>query len=380
MSGLYIHIPFCQSRCLYCDFYSTTRHTLRDRYVDALCEEMRHRSGTFSTVYLGGGTPSQLTPRQLDRLFSAIHLYNKVEPDAEITVECNPDDCSTAQLQHLRSLGVNRLSLGIQTFDDRMLGFLRRRHNAVQAIQAIRDAQDTGFQNISIDLMFGFPLLPHDQASLASPLTAFASDLTTALSLGIQHLSAYSLMYEEGTPLTHLRDGGEVQECDEDTSLALYEMLLDRTAEAGFEHYEISNFARKGYRSRHNSAYWNDVPYVGLGAGAHSYDGTRRHFHPDDLEAYLKNPLNLVTESLTPNEHYNEYVMTRLRTCEGLHLPTLLQRFGPDLHRHFLTCARPHLLANRLVEDTDQNIRLSRTGIFVSDDIMSDLMKIECVR
>ena len=380
MPGLYLHIPFCQSRCLYCDFYSTTQQALRDRYVHALCEEMRQRSGTFSTVYLGGGTPSQLTHGQLDRLFDAIHLYNKVEDGAEITVECNPDDCSPTQLQHLRSLGVNRLSLGIQTFDDGMLRFLRRRHNAAQALRAVHDAQDAGFQNISIDLMFGFPQSYHSQHSLHPTLSTFASDLTKALSLGIQHLSAYSLMYEEGTPLTRLRDSGEVRECDEETSLAMYEMLLDRTAEAGFEHYEISNFALPGYRSRHNSSYWNDVPYVGLGAGAHSYDGKHRLFHPDDLEAYLRNPLNLVVETLTHDEHYNEYVMTRLRTCEGVHLPTLLQHFGPDLYQDFLACARPHLQTGRLVEDSEQNIRLSRSGIFVSDDIMSDFMKIECAR
>ena len=375
LSSLYIHIPFCQSRCLYCDFYSTTQQALRDRYVDALCVEMQHHKGNVATVYLGGGTPSQLTPRQLDRIFDALHIYYKVADDAEITVECNPDDVTPERLHHLRSLGVNRLSMGIQTFDDDTLRFLRRRHTAEQAVHAVSDAQDAGFNNLSIDLMFGFP----QRNACSSPADArslFANDLKTALSLDIQHLSAYSLMYEPGTPLTRLRDSGEVQACDDETALALYEMLLDRTAEADFEHYEISNFARPGFRSRHNSAYWNDTPYIGLGAGAHAYDGTRRYYHPDDLTAYLQNPLNLVTETLSPDEHYNEYVMTRLRTCEGLNLPTLLQRFGPALHDHFLACARPHLEAQRLVQDDDKNIRLSRSGIFVSDDIMSDCMKI----
>ena len=372
MQGLYIHIPFCQSRCLYCDFYSTTQHELRDRYVTALCNEMKRRSGTFATIYLGGGTPSQLTAQQLDRLFEALYKYNKVEDGAEITVECNPDDITPTLLQQLRRLGVNRLSMGIQTFDDVLLRFLRRRHTAEQAIQAVRNAQDAGFQNISIDLMFGFPS--------TTTTDAFASDLTTAFSLDIQHLSAYSLMYEDGTPLTRLRDSGKVQECDEETSLALYQMLIERTAKAGFEHYEISNFARPGYRSRHNSAYWNDLPYTGLGAGAHSYDGVHRSYHPDDLTAYLQNPLNLIIETLSPDEHYNEYVMTRLRTCEGLHLPTLLQRFGQDYFQYFLSCAQPHLQSGRLTEDEDQNVRLSRQGIYVSDDIMSDCMKIQCVR
>lgn len=380
MQGLYIHIPFCQSRCLYCDFYSTTQSSLRERYVDALIQEMQQRNGTFATVYLGGGTPSQLTLQQTERLFNALYINNKVADDAEITVECNPDDITPERLHLLRQLGVNRLSLGIQTFDDALLRFLRRRHNARQAIMAVQQAQEAGFQNLSIDLMFGFPAYNDRQQKQVPTAATFAADLRQALSLGIQHLSAYSLMYEPGTPLTRLRDRGDVQECDDDTTLGLYQMLLDHTAAAGFEHYEISNFALPGHRSRHNSSYWNDTPYVGLGAGAHSYDGTHRSRHTDDLSSYLADPLSLVTETLTTDEHYNEYVMTRLRTCEGLHLPTLLRRFGPQLHAYFLTNARPHLHAGRLTADDHENIRLSRSGIFVSDDIMSDLMKIECVR
>lgn len=380
MAGLYLHIPFCQSRCIYCDFYSTTQADLRDRYVEALSQEIAARAtGQFATLYVGGGTPSQLTAPQLDRLFTAIHRHAQLDADAEVTLECNPDDVTPDLLHQLRALGVNRLSMGIQTFDDRLLRFLRRRHSAEQAIRAVGMAHAQGFDNLSIDLMFGFPVFSHSlpvHRDRDAAVSAFSADLTTALSLGIQHLSAYSLMYEPGTALTRLRDSGQLHEADDETTLAMYEQLIDRTAEAGFEHYEISNFALPGHRSRHNSSYWDDTPYTGLGAGAHSYDGSTRYYHPDDLTAYLSNPLSLVSETLSHTEHYNEYVMTRLRTREGIHLPSLLRRFGPQLYRYCLAMAKPHLGAGRLSEDGQHYLRLTRQGLFVSDDIMSDLVKV----
>ena len=368
MAGLYIHIPFCKSRCIYCAFYSTTHLGQRQRYVDALCREMAMRGRQdISTIYLGGGTPSQLTADQLRQLFETIHIYNKVTPDAEVTIEVNPDDVTPTLCATLPRLGVNRVSMGAQTFDNQRLRFLHRRHTEAQVQQAVRMLRDAGIPNVSIDLMYGFP---HET------LDNWRHDIDAALHLSVEHLSAYCLMVEEGTPLHRMG----IDACNEELEREMYEELIDRLTAAGYEHYEISNFALPGHRSRHNSSYWNDTPYVGLGAGAHSYDGTHRSRHTDDLSSYLADPLSLVTETLTTDEHYNEYVMTRLRTCEGLHLPTLLRRFGPQLHAYFLTNARPHLHAGRLTADDHENIRLSRSGIFVSDDIMSDLMKIECVR
>ena len=378
MAGLYLHIPFCASRCLYCDFYSTTRAEWRDRYVDALCQEIGQRvAGSYTTLYLGGGTPSQLSPQQLDRLFTAIHRHASLTADAEVTMECNPDDITPDLLRQVRQLGVNRLSMGVQTFDDATLRFLRRRHTATQAVRAVHEAQDSGFENLSIDLIFGLPA--------ASPQCLFASDLDQALSLGIQHLSAYSLMYEPGTALTRLRDRGEVQEVDEDISLSLFQMLTERTDEAGFEHYEISNFAQSGYRSRHNSSYWNDTPYTGLGAGAHSYDGHSRRWNHADLQLYIQkieahDYENICEqETLTHYQHYDEYVMTRLRTCEGIDLDELQQRFGQELHDYCLKLARPHIEARRLAltGGPHPRLHLTRQGIFTSNDVMSDLFYVD---
>lgn len=395
MQGLYIHIPFCQSRCLYCDFFSTTQHDLRDRYVSALCSELEFRAdecgsrstlevrgkSAVSTVYLGGGTPSQLTPSQLDRVFTAIHQNYEVEAGAEVTMECNPDDITPAYLHHLLRLGVNRLSLGIQTFDDRLLRFLHRRHSAEQAVSAVHQAQDCGFQNISIDLIFGLPVVQDAVTADTSAndtgepaFALFCTDLERALSLGVQHLSAYSLMYEDGTPLTRLRDNGQVHEVDDDTSLRMFQHLMERMRQAGYEHYEISNYARPGFRSRHNSSYWDGTPYIGIGAGAHSFDGIDRSYHAADLNDYLHNPSARIHERLTQTQRYNEYMMTRLRTCEGLHLPTLLSRFGEQQHHYCLEAAQPHLQSGLLTLSSDHCLRLTPEGIFVSDDIMSDLI------
>ena len=280
MAGVYVHIPFCKSRCIYCDFFSTTSLPLRERYVDALCREIELRSRGLTTeerhietIYLGGGTPSQLSTEQLKRVFDTVQACFDVAKTAEITMEANPDDVNATYLQGIKLLPVNRLSFGIQTFNDERLRFIRRRHTAQEAIDVVRNCQAAGFGNISIDLMFGFP---------GETLEEWQTDIDTALSLQVQHISAYSLMYEEGTALTRMLEAGEIEEIDEELSLQMYCTLVERLKKAGFEHYEISNFALPGRRSRHNSSYWHGIPYFGFGAGAHSYDGDVRRWNADD--------------------------------------------------------------------------------------------------
>ena len=374
MAGLYIHIPFCKSRCSYCGFYSTTHAELRQQYVDALCKEI-HPPSTLnlppSTIYLGGGTPSQLTIPQLEQLFLYI---NKVYPlpsiqgrSSEVTIECNPDDVTAEYASALPQLGINRVSMGAQTFDDQRLRFLNRRHTSAQVPQAVERLRQAGIANISIDLMYGFP---------QESLTDWERDIDAALSLGVEHISAYCLMYEEGTPLYRQLQQGLIHEVDEETERLMYELLMDKLSAAGYEHYEISNFAKPGYRSRHNSSYWNDVPYIGLGAAAHSYDGQRRSWNVADLKEYIRRVENGESpvedsELIEGWTRYNDRLTVALRTCEGLDLTTLT-----DEQRDYCIKNARRFLNDGLLVEKDHHLVLTRSGLFVSDMVMSELMKV----
>lgn len=371
-TGLYIHVPFCEKRCVYCSFYSTVHgKEERDAFVRTLAKELafRHNGAPISTLYFGGGTPSQLDDEEMEAVFSAIHRHCVLSPHAEITFEANPDDISQQKVAQLRQLGVNRISLGVQSFDDTHLSFLNRRHTAQQALDAIDILRTKGIENISIDLIFGLP---------GQQLTDWNKELAQAFELPITHLSAYSLMYEKGTPLYYARERGVVKECDEETSLSMFQMLCTSAQCAGFEQYEISNFARPGYRSRHNSSYWHAIPYLGLGPGAHSYDGKncrrvndyslRRYMEAGRAKTFADVPHTL--EKLSADECYDELICTRLRTCEGLSL----QEVPASRRSALLRMARPHIDGGRLELDADNHLRLTASGIFVSDDVMSDLM------
>ena len=372
MAGLYIHIPFCGSRCVYCGFYSTTALELRQRYVDALCRELNMRKGELGirndihTIYLGGGTPSQITIPQLRQLFDTIYKYNKVATDAEITIECNPDDVTDAFVEGLQTLPVNRISMGAQTFDDTRLKFLHRRHTASQVVEAIDRFRKNGYTNISIDLMYGFP----DET-----LDDWNHDITQALSLKVEHLSAYCLTIEEGTPLKQMLLDGKIMENDEELERQMYETLIDRLETAGYEHYEISNFARQGYRSHHNSSYWNGTPYIGIGAAAHSYDIRTRSWNVSDLHQYIDNIQRgkrpYEEELLDDDTRYNDTITVALRTREGLDLTTLSER-----HRSYcLQNARRFLNDGLLTLDSvSRFLHLTRRGLFVSDMIMTELI------
>lgn len=370
MTGIYVHIPFCQSRCIYCDFVSSTLgHEWQARYIRALEREMRARStengaALARTIYIGGGTPSQLTPENLRALFGIIEEDFTFAPDAEFTLEANPDDITPEFVALLRESPVNRVSMGIQSTDDAVLRFLRRRHTADQALRAIRLLQDAGLTNLSGDLIYGLP---------GQTEAMFRKDLETLLNTGLPHLSAYALQYEEGTALHQMLKEGKIPPEDEELSLRCYQTLMDRTAERGLEHYEISNFARPGFRSRHNSSYWQGIPYLGFGAGAHSYDGQRtRRANTSKIQDYIKGAAP-EEEVLTDDELYDERVMLGLRTREGISLTQLEQDFGPAMLRHLLRRARPWLVSGKLKKAGEQLV-LTREGLFVSDAIIADLM------
>ena len=381
MAGLYIHIPFCASRCLYCAFYSTVHSSLQSAYIDALCKEIElqkdyllPRSSTafehpeplsLNTVYIGGGTPSQLTEEDFEKIFSTIHYIYKGEPQ-EITIECNPDDLTPAYASMLKRYA-NRISLGIQTFDDDRLRFINRRHSASQALKAVELLQSTGFENISIDLMFGFP---------NETLEQWNSDLTTALRLGVKHISGYSLMFEEGTKLYNLLEKGKIHALPEELSLAMYDALIDRLTAFGFEHYEISNFAMPGFRSLHNSNYWKEVPYLGVGASAHSFNKLSRQWNVADIRQYIssieRGEIPMEREVLDEVTRYNDLITTALRTSDGVSIDELSLPY-----RQYIIRTSAPFIANGTMERTPQNtLRLTRKGLYISDNIMAELIKV----
>ena len=372
-SGLYVHIPFCKSRCIYCGFYSTVGLDLRQQYVEALCKEMemenekrKEKNEKLKTIYLGGGTPSQLTTEQLRQLF--YNIYKVYGRDAEeITIEMNPDDVTETYAEALPELGINRVSMGAQTFDNARLKFLHRRHQAEQVEQAVKRLRKAGIQNISIDLMYGFP----DET-----LEDWKQDIKKALALNVEHISAYCLMIEEGTVLYERVKSEKVKvknDKDEELERAMYEMLIDKLTGAGYEHYEISNFARQGYRSRHNSSYWHDVPYIGLGAAAHSYDGACRSWNVADIRQYItaieRGERPAEYETLDEDTRYNDRVTVALRTSDGLDLVTLSEK-----HRNYCLKEAQRYLSDGLLRLDDNRLVLTRKGLFVSDMIMSGLI------
>ena len=401
-TGIYVHVPFCRSRCAYCDFFSTIREEMAASYVEALCREITARRHELShahvrTIYFGGGTPSLLSPALLRQVLETIYEHYDVDADAEVTLEMNPDDwpftvspckgedVSAARddsdltaLLHQGTAGkgrFNRVSLGIQSFDDALLRLVRRRHDAATAIQVVRALQHEGIDNISIDLIYGLP---------GQTMAQWEHDLDTAFSLGVQHLSAYALSYESGTLLTRWRDEGLVREVTDEQSVKMYERLCQRAREAGFEHYEIANFARPGFHSRHNSSYWQGLPYLGFGPGAHSYDGLRtRRANRPTLDDYLRGPIPYDLEVLTDDELYDEAIMCGLRTSRGIALHDIEHRFGPERLLFLKRMAEPHLAAGRLIlehaspsasSSSATHLRLAESAIMISDDIMSDLM------
>ncbi len=373
MAGLYIHVPFCQKRCLYCDFYSNTNMSYKESYLKALLQEMELRKDyiegeILETIYLGGGTPSQLSIKDLSEIFDAIYKNYSVASDMEITMEANPDDMSAEYVSSLRSLPVNRISMGVQSFAQEDLTFLNRRHDREEAIQAVRYCKENGFNNISLDLIYGLPGQTPEK---------WKRNLDEIISLDIPHISAYHLIYEEGTALYKLWEAGKIKQIDEDVSLDLFMILIDRLRSEGYEHYEISNFALPGKYSRHNSSYWLGKKYLGLGPSAHSYDGKEREWNvaslPDWIKGIKERKPDVEREILDLDTRYNDYIVTRLRTMWGIDLDEVLLLYGKEKLNYCLKISERYI-KDKLLIQKDRKLTLSKDGIFISDGIMSDLL------
>ena len=376
MAGIYIHIPFCESRCAYCDFYSTTLLRHREAYIETVCRELQSRlhelaGEQIKTIYFGGGTPSTLTIEELERIFKCIADLKATDDkgNIEITLEANPDDLTETYVQGLRTLPINRISIGLQSFHDRTLRLVGRRHTAAEAIGAVRRCQGMGLTNISIDLIYGLP---------GETLEDWSHSLDQAIALDVPHISAYHLTYEEGTRLWRMKEQGIVTPIDEEQSIAAFNMLRSKLLAAGYQHYEISNFALLDCHSRHNSSYWQGTRYIGIGPGAHSYDGTNRRWNLSSLTDYIATPpgedVPHEVEHLSTEERYDERIITELRTARGIDLTGLLADFGERYHAHCLRCATPYMNRGQLIHTADNYLHLTPESIFISDAVMRDLL------
>lgn len=369
MAGIYIHIPFCRKKCYYCDFYKTTSIKEKETFLGALKKEIGIRrcylqGEDTDTVYFGGGTPSLLSPLEIKSIIGYLNDNLSINKNAEITVELNPDDINLNYLADLREFGINRLSIGIQSFFDEDLARLNRRHNADQALKSIEYSNKAGFRNISIDLIYGMPGLT---------LPRWKENLKTAVSLPVNHLSAYHLTFHEGTPFYRWLKEGKISELSEKESIDQFEMLWDVTYTAGFEQYEISNFARNKAYSKHNSHYWSGISYLGLGPSAHSYNGISRQWNISDIEEYIlrinQEKAAYEMELLSEKDKINDYLITRLRTKWGISYEYLMRVFGPRIKDHIEMTAKKYLQSGHL-EQNDKILSLTKKGMMLSDQIL----------
>lgn len=363
-SSLYIHIPFCKKLCGYCDFFKTMSLAQKSEVLARIAEEMEERAAmlegtTLKTIYFGGGTPTVCEPDELGALLRTAERVFDCSEVEEVTVEANPDDLTTEYLEGLRRVGVNRLSIGIQSFRDEDLGFMNRRHTAEEAEDAVRRARKAGFDNISIDLIYGLE---------GVSLEEWRYSVERAISLGVEHISAYHLTIEEGT----LFGKRGVATAPEELSDKEYELLCEVLGEAGYEHYEISNFALPGRRSKHNSAYWRGTPYLGLGPGAHSFDGNNhRSWNLPSIKKYLAGE-SLESETLSQSERYEEVVMVALRTAEGVDLSLLEAQFGAE-KRAFFESEAARFLERGILCRKGENVTFAESSWLISDSVIAEL-------
>ena len=374
MAGLYLHIPYCKQACSYCDFHFSTGLQSKGAMVEALITELKLRKDFFGdpvvlqTIYLGGGTPSLLSSRELEQLWEAIHLQFDIEEEAEITLEANPDDLTPEYLSFLKDLGINRLSIGIQSFLSEELAWMNRSHTVGQALQCIKDAQAVGFSALSIDLIFGTPY---------TDLDIWRQQLQQAIELKIPHLSVYALTIEEKTALHHWVSKDTIHLPEDQVAKTQFLEAHKRLTSVGYDHYELSNYALPGAQAQHNSAYWAGIPYLGLGPSAHSFKGSHRFSNIAQNARYIQQlkkgilPIQL-TEELTPKDQYNEYVMTQLRTAKGISVSYVQQQFGKRIEEEF-----GRELANwealGLMEKKEDHWVLTPEGWWVSDGIIREL-------
>lgn len=374
MAGLYIHIPFCKQSCYYCDFHFSTNRTYQQKMVNALTREIEIQknylnSEPLDTIYFGGGTPSILDHGQLDQIIDAVHKHHAINQNPEITLEANPDDLSKGKLSGLRELGINRLSIGIQSFDDRVLRFLNRAHDGQEAMQCVERARSTGFDNISIDLIFSIP---------GTSEAVVESDIKTGLSLTPEHISVYSLTIEEKTVFGNWYAKGKLQITDDDESARQFDFIINRLEQHGYEQYEISNFSRAGHYSRHNSSYWKNVNYLGIGPGSHSFNGTSRQSNLPHNPKYLRSmemgTVPFEIEELDATAKSNEYLLTTLRTKWGCDLDKLRRVFGYDLVNERASEIEK-LIVDHLIRIEGNMMFLTRGGIFLADEVIRQLFR-----
>lgn len=372
MAGIYVHIPYCRVKCHYCDFHFSTKTDSSNEMVDSICKEISKRSSYLnnedvSTIYFGGGTPSILSEQQLSDLLAEIYKIHNVTSDCEITLECNPDDLTKEKLQELFNAGINRLSIGVQSFDDEVLTMMNRAHTSQEAIDSILYAKEIGFQNITADLIYGIP---------NKSLTYWEQQLMSLIQLDVQHISAYCLTIESNTVFGHQHKKGEFNLPEDEDALDQFTMMVEMLNDYGYEHYEVSNFAKKGFISKHNSAYWLGKPYIGIGPSAHSYNGDERGWNVSNNIAYIKgmkeNSEIYGAEDLTYRDKFNDYILTRLRTIWGLELNDIEKKGENIALTEFSKEIEKHLELGNLIQVNDV-IRLSEHGKFIADKIASDL-------
>lgn len=371
MAGIYIHIPFCRKACHYCNFHFSTSLQKAPEVLKSIEKEMEIRSEELkeeiNTVYFGGGTPSLIESEAIASMLNQAKKYFKIAPDAEITLEANPDDINIQKAKSWKSIGINRFSLGIQSFADENLQWMNRAHNAVQSFAAIDTIRNVGFENFSIDLIYGTP---------GQTKEGWIKDVETALKLNIPHLSCYALTVEEKTALHTLIQKGEKQEVNQDEQAERFNVLMELTAEAEYHHYEISNLALPGFESKHNSSYWEGLSYLGFGPSAHSYDGKKRKWNIANnikyVEAIAKQILPLEEETLSQNDKLNEYTMTSIRRSKGIEKNRLIQLGGESRLPEIQKMIQPYLESNKVVED-EKGWRLTNEGKFYADGIAAAL-------
>ena len=380
MAGIYIHIPFCKSKCAYCNFFSLASESKINDYVEALKKEIVLRKNYLGgeivkTIYFGGGTPSLLSVKNIEEILELLNKNYEIISSPEITLEINPDTIDREKMSSLKQIGVNRMSVGIQSFDDEDLRYLGRRHDSRHAMQVLEDLKHTDFEKITLDLIYGMPTLTEEK---------WNKNLDIFFSTGITHLSAYALTVEPKTILGQRIEKGELQSVSEEDTIRHYNILVDRTKENGFEHYEISNFAKEGFRSQHNSIYWRDEKYLGLGPSAHSYDGISRQWNISNLTKYIQLVGDAETqrrrdaelfyekEILSTEDKFNEYVMTSLRTSWGCDIEKIERDYGKSYAHHFLKNIKKYLENGEMLKENNTYF-LSEEGKLFADGIAADL-------
>jgi oxygen-independent coproporphyrinogen-3 oxidase len=374
MAGIYIHIPFCKQACNYCDFHFSTSLKNKEAFLDALKKEVELQKdylGTkkINTIYLGGGTPSLLNQNELMQVFGTIDKYFKIHKDAEITLEANPDDLTKNKIKELKDTPINRFSIGIQSFYDEDLKLMNRAHNSQEAISAVKGAQDAGFENITIDLIYGIPNLTEHR---------WRNNLQNAFLLDVKHISAYCLTVEPKTVLAHQVKTKQIKNVDEQQSSEQFEIMLDAMKQQGFVQYEISNFCKDNFYSKHNSNYWLKEKYLGLGPSAHSYNGSTRQWNISNNALYIKgveeNKLNFELEELSDSQRYNEYILTSLRTIWGTSLDVISSSYGNNYQTYCLKEVEKYILSEDVKIEANK-LFLTNKGKLIADKIASDLFK-----